>query len=111
MNVSNPSGPTLMSYIQKIVRSTMLNKLSLVQKMRGILGSFAAIICATFLFSLAYAQSSSGLPPRTVEDILAVLDQYNPDSTIAEKTRAIVTQSPPTTSDDVVLGKFYLGKL
>ena len=34
-------------------------------------------------------------PPRTVEDILAVLDQYKPDPAAVEKLRAIADSQPP----------------
>ena len=56
----------------------------------------------------AQAQTSYMLPPRNVDDILAVLEQYKPDPTVAEKARAAASRLPPETTDKAELAAFYL---
>jgi CHAT domain-containing protein len=46
-------------------------------------------------------------PPRTIADITAILDQYQPDPTLAEKALALADQSVPNTTDAGTLAKFY----
>ncbi|OGL20605.1 MAG: hypothetical protein A3K12_06000 [Candidatus Rokubacteria bacterium RIFCSPLOWO2_12_FULL_71_19] len=46
-------------------------------------------------------------PPRTIEDITAVLDQYEPKRRQASKDRALVEQGPPTTRDRHELAVFF----
>jgi CHAT domain-containing protein/tetratricopeptide (TPR) repeat protein len=47
-------------------------------------------------------------PPRTVEDITAILDQQKrTDPTIAERALARADESPPAAADPVALSRFY----
>ena len=68
------------------------------------------VFAAWWLMTLrpAHGQSVYTPPPRTVEDILAVLDQYKPDPTVAEKARAAASRQPPATANKADLAKFYL---
>ena len=46
-------------------------------------------------------------PPRTVEDILAVLDQYQPDPAVVQRLREQAERQPPATEDRAELARFY----
>lgn len=46
-------------------------------------------------------------PPRTIADITAILDQYQPDPTLAAKALALADQPVPSTTDAGTLAKFY----
>jgi len=49
-------------------------------------------------------------PPRTIEDITAILDQQKPDAAAAEAARAKANQAPPDTQDAGVLSRFYFDR-
>ncbi len=67
----------------------------------------AVAVCLLYAFKPAQGQSTYTLPPRTVEDVLAVLDQYKPDPAAVEKIRAIFNAQPPQTEDKRDLVRFY----
>jgi hypothetical protein len=46
-------------------------------------------------------------PPRTVEDVLAVLDQYKPDPAKLQELRAASIAEPPKTDNRQQLAIFY----
>ena len=69
-----------------------------------ILRSF--LIFVAFLATNALAQNPPA-SPRTVEDILAVLEQYKPDPTAVEKLRAAAMAEPPVTNKPQELAVFY----
>jgi hypothetical protein len=46
-------------------------------------------------------------PPRTVDDILAVLDQYKPDPGKAAQNQAQAHAQPPASTDPRTLAAFY----
>ena len=69
-----------------------------------ILRSF--LIFIAFLATNALAQTLPA-PPRTVEDILAVLDQYKRDPAAVERLRAAATAKPPDTANRQDLAIFY----
>src|SRR5687768_3973914 len=56
----------------------------------------------------AWAQTAP--PPRSVADVLAVLDQYKPDPEKVRRLKAEVDRQPPQTTDRVDLFKFYVGR-
>jgi CHAT domain-containing protein len=58
--------------------------------------------------ALACAQGTP--PPRSVADVLAVLDQYKPDPEKVNRLKAEVAKQPPQTSDRVDLFRFYLSR-
>lgn len=64
------------------------------------------LIFVAFLASNVLAQTAPA-PPRTVEDILAVLDQYQPDPAAVERLRAAAVAEPPVTSNRQDLAIFY----
>ena len=49
-------------------------------------------------------------PPRTIEDITAILDQQKPDPRAAEQAMAKADQAPPNTTDRSALTKFYFDR-
>lgn len=54
---------------------------------------------------------NSYAPPRNVDDILAVLDQYAAGPAADQKDRLLrAEQAPPETSDKAALAKFYLDR-
>jgi CHAT domain-containing protein len=46
-------------------------------------------------------------PPRNVDDVLAVLEQYKPDPAAIERLRAAVGATPPSTENRQQLANFY----
>ena len=67
----------------------------------------AAVVLFVAGGALAQAQGNYILPPRTVEDILAVLDQYKPDPAAAQKTREAIDRQPPATTNQNEVALFY----
>jgi CHAT domain-containing protein len=70
---------------------------------RAVLGS--ALLVAGFA---AFGQSAP--PPRSVADVLAVLEQYKPDPEQVNRLKAEVAKQPPQTADPVDLRRFYLDR-
>ena len=68
--------------------------------------SVAAVVAAVCCFE-ARAQSA---PPRSIDDLLKVLDHYKPDPKVAEKARADADRQPPNTDDKKDLADFYLAR-
>lgn len=64
------------------------------------------LIFVTFLATGVLAQTPPA-PPRTVEDILAVLDHYKPDPAAVEKLRTAAAAEPPATNNRQDLAVFY----
>ena len=64
---------------------------------------FAAALFATNAVAADYTP-----PPRTVDDILAVLDEYKPDPSKTEQRNRAANAEPPTNVDKAVLAQFYL---
>ncbi len=58
------------------------------------------------VFSVA---QNTNAPPRNVDDILAVLDQYKPDPSIAQKRRQIA-DAPPSMTEPRALAQFYIAR-
>ena len=65
-------------------------------------------ILGVLFLSAAVAQSSP--PPRSIADVLAVLDQYRPDPEKVSRLKAEVAKQPPQTSDRVDLFRFYFAR-
>ena len=65
----------------------------------------AITVAGLLLASVALAQGIP--PPRSVADVLAVLDQYKPDPEIVSRLKAEVSRQPPQTTDRVDLFRFY----
>ncbi|MCX7154753.1 MAG: CHAT domain-containing protein, partial [Proteobacteria bacterium] len=49
-------------------------------------------------------------PPRTVADIVKILDHYKPDPTIAAKAREAAAAQPPDSTDRKTLLRFYVDR-
>jgi CHAT domain-containing protein/tetratricopeptide (TPR) repeat protein len=64
-----------------------------------------ALLTLATLGGGALAQNAP--PPRTTADVLAVLEQHQPDPAKIERLRAEVAKQPPQTSDRIDLRKFY----
>lgn len=71
--------------------------------MRGRL-FFLALISAYMLDGQAQVQTA---PPRSVADIIAILDQYKPDEASLAKLRAQAEAQPPDTKHEQELAIFY----
>jgi CHAT domain-containing protein len=67
----------------------------------------AAVVLFVAGSALAQAQGTYTPPPRTVEDILAVLDQYKPDPAVAERARADLTAQSPAEGAPKDFADFY----
>lgn len=65
------------------------------------------LVGAIVLSVSAFAQTAYAPPPRTIEDILVVLDQFKPDPALAENARAELNQEPPATGNAKELADFY----
>src|SRR5258708_18984642 len=52
--------------------------------------------------------SSTGAPPRTVNDITGVLGAYKPDPQRAAARKALADQPPPGGADGAALSNFYV---
>ena len=48
--------------------------------------------------------------PRSIDDIIKVLDHYKPDVAAIEKARATLKLPPPESTDRAVLFRFYAGR-
>jgi CHAT domain-containing protein len=66
-----------------------------------------AALLAALLAAHAVAQPANNVP-RSVSDILKVLDHYKPDPAAVSKAREEMKQVPPKTTDRVALREFYL---
>jgi len=62
-------------------------------------------IVAALLAAEAAAQSAP--PPRSIADVLAILDAQKPDPEKVARLRAEITKEPPATSDKKELREFY----
>ena len=49
-------------------------------------------------------------PPRTVADIVKILDHYKPDPSIAAKAREASSAQPPASTDRKTLLRFYIDR-
>jgi CHAT domain-containing protein len=54
------------------------------------------------------AMASEGTAPRSIADVVKVLDFYKPDPAVAAKARDAAAAQPPETTDRLVLLKFYV---
>lgn len=52
-------------------------------------------------------QLQEAAAPRSIDDIVKVLDHYKPDAAAIEKARATLKQSPPESTENAVLFRFY----
>src|SRR5687768_10993680 len=69
------------------------------------------LVIATAVVLFASGALSQGAPPpRSVADVLAVLDQYKPDPEKVSRLKAEVDRQPPQTTDRVDLFKFYVAR-
>ena len=83
-----------------------MNSRTLTGSLRIRLLLYGLIIAATGGSALtAYAESA---PPRSIDDVLKVLEHYKPDPTDAQQAREAAERQPPNTTDAVDLAKFYL---
>jgi CHAT domain-containing protein len=69
-------------------------------------GRFLLGFVAALLAGAAAAQPAP--PPRSIADVLAVLDQQKPDPQQVDRLRAEVAKQPPATSDPIDLRNFYM---
>lgn len=53
------------------------------------------------------SRAGQSAPPRTIQDITALLDQYKPDPKRAEAARAKASEQPPVAADAAALALFY----
>ena len=84
---------------------------------------FPAVFLAPFANSPLHAQQPAAAPkpasepqvvevppppaPRSVSDVIKILDQYTPDPTAADAARATLALPAPTTEDRKALFKYY----
>lgn len=72
----------------------------------------ATTVVAVALFvagsALAQTQATYTPPPRTVDDVLAVFDEYRPDPKRVNELRARAAEQPPPNADPKSLAQFYL---
>ena len=68
---------------------------------------FRPFLLLVALFASGALAQTPPAPPRTVEDILVVLDQYQPDPAEVEKLRAAAAAEPPVTDKRQDLAVFY----
>lgn len=54
------------------------------------------------------AAATEAAPPRTVADIIKVLDHYKPDPAAAAKSREEAAAQPPASTDRLTLLRFYV---
>lgn len=72
------------------------------------------VVARILLVSFALMRSLSGLaqtppaPPRTTNDIMALLAQHKPDAGMIEAAKAMMRQSPPVDADNASLASFYV---
>lgn len=71
------------------------------------LRSLAATLAIAAAFGCASALAQNAAPPRSIADILAVLEQHKPDPTVVSRLRTEADRLPPRTDDQVDLGRFY----
>jgi CHAT domain-containing protein len=73
------------------------------------------LFCAAWLLAAAaLAQDKPAAPeappPRTVEDIVKILEFYKPDPAVRAKAEATLKEEPPQTEDRAALFKFYYAR-
>ena len=81
----------------------LLKSASLLLRAKALIRLCVAAACWFIASGPAQAQTPYVLPPRNVDDILAVLEQYKPDPTLAERRRAAASRQPPAVADKVNL--------
>lgn len=65
------------------------------------------IVCVVALAGEAAAQSAA---PRSIQDVLKVLDQHQQASGVADKARGEADRQPPNTTDPIDLFNFYYSR-
>jgi hypothetical protein len=68
-----------------------------------------ALVAVLLIFATA-APAQTAPPPRSMADVLAVLDQYKPDPQKVSRLKAEVAKPPPQTTDRVDLFRFYFAR-
>ena len=72
---------------------------------------FALISMLALLMAVSCLQAhAQSAPPRSIDDLLKVLDHYKPDPKIAEQARAAADAQPPNTQDRKDLADFYAAR-
>jgi CHAT domain-containing protein len=79
---------------------------------RQLLLTFIGLVVLLFTFLQGPVQGQTfQAPPRNVDDIFALLDQYTVDPAVARKGQLNrAAQAPPETSDKIELANFYLDR-
>jgi CHAT domain-containing protein len=67
----------------------------------------AAMLAIAAALGSASALAQSAAPPRSIADILAVLDQHKPDPAVVSLLHIEADRQPPRTDDRLDLGRFY----
>jgi len=66
------------------------------------------VLSSSSLAALATgASSAASVPPRTINDITALLDQYKPDPKKVQELKDQLAAEPPQTEDKLQLARFY----
>lgn len=68
----------------------------------------AALAC--LLAAIAAAAWPQAAPPRSVSDVLAVIDSHKPDPEAIRRNREAAALEPPSGADRVTLKRFYLAR-
>ncbi|MGE5467099.1 MAG: CHAT domain-containing protein [Ignavibacteria bacterium] len=66
--------------------------------------------CLFLAAQFACAADLPVIPPRTVRDITAMLDDYKPEPEKVERVRALLLQAPPAAKDPFDVARFYVGR-
>ena len=66
---------------------------------------FSWFLAAALIALPAFAQAP---PPRSVADVLAILDQHKPDPEKVSRLRELVASQPPDANDKVLSRRFYV---
>lgn len=80
---------------------------AMIRVMRRQISLTAAFILAVSLLAAPSAPHAQQLPPRNVDDVLAILEQYRPDTAAVEKARAELSTQPPQGAGRNDLAVFY----
>ena len=65
-----------------------------------------AVLCGLFAVYVPEVLAQTAAP-RSIEDVLKVLEHYKPDPAVAQQARAEADRPPPNTTDPIDLFKFY----
>lgn len=78
-------------------------------RLRNVLLRCGLLLAIAFMFAggAAADEAHSRVPPRTIFDVTALLEQFKPDPVKVENAKARLAQQPPEGADDSTLARFY----